>query len=291
MSDSTSYVQRFLLDELDIRGAIVQLDEVWQALLANRAYPASVRDLLGQMCAVACVIGGNLKQPGRLTIQLQGHGPVGLLVVDITETLNLRGYAKASDEAAGKTGIADLVGDGQLLLSLDMPELRHPYQSFVPIEGASISEIFEHYLTQSEQQPATLHAVSSANKSACLFLQKLPDADKKDPDGWDRIARLASTLRDEELLGLPAEEILTRLFHQETVRLFEAREVTHDWPLDWDKVRGMLRNLGRDELDALIAEHGEVLIHDDLSNHEYRLNADDVAALFAKEPVTPPTFH
>ncbi len=122
-------------------------------------------------------------------------------------------------------------------------------------------------------------------------MQKLPDADKKDPDGWDRIARLASTLRDEELLGLPAEEILTRLFHQETVRLFEAREVTHDWPLDWDKVRGMLRNLGRDELDALIAEHGEVLIHDDLSNHEYRLNADDVAALFAKEPVTPPTFH
>ena len=128
MSDSISYVQRFLLDELDIRGAIVQLDEVWQALLANRVYPNSVRDLLGEMCAVACVIGGNLKQPGRLTIQLQGHGPVGLLVVDITETLNLRGYAKASDEAAGKTGIADLVGDGQLLLSLDMPELRHPYQ-------------------------------------------------------------------------------------------------------------------------------------------------------------------
>ena len=76
MNDFTSYVQRFLLDELDIRGAIVQLDDIWQALLENRDYPAVVRDLLGEMCAVACVIGGNLKQPGRLTVQLQGHGPV-----------------------------------------------------------------------------------------------------------------------------------------------------------------------------------------------------------------------
>ena len=80
MNDSTSYVQRFQLDELDIRGAIVQLDEVWQALLENRDYPAVVRDLLGEMCAVACVIGRNLKQPGRLTFQISGHGPVSLLV-------------------------------------------------------------------------------------------------------------------------------------------------------------------------------------------------------------------
>ncbi len=291
MSESTSYVQRFLLEELDIRGAIVQLDEVWRALLENRDYPDAVRDLLGEMSAIACVVGGNLKQSGRLTMQLQGHGPVGLLVVDVTETLNLRGYAKATAEAAGKAGINDLIGDGQLLLTLDMPDQRRPYQSYVPIEGDSIGAIFEHYLTQSEQQPAALHAACSGSRAACLFLQKLPDADKKDPDGWDRVTRLAATLHADELLGLPAAEILTRLFHQETVRLFDARAVTHDWPLDWDKVRGMLRSLGRGELDALLAEHGEIVIHDDLSNHEYRLSADDVAALFADAPPEPRTLH
>jgi len=175
-----------------------------------------------------------------------------------------------------------------------MPELRRPYQSYVPIEGDTIAAIFEHYLTQSEQQPAALQAACSAGRAACLFLQKLPDADRKDPDGWDRVTRLAATLRTDELLDLPAEQILTRLFHQETVRLFDAREVTHDWPLDWDKVRGMLRALGRAELDAVLAEHGEILIHDDLSNHEYRLSADDVAALFApppEEPVKPRLLH
>lgn len=288
---SQSYIRRFLLEDLDIRGALVKLDDVWQALLENRDYPANVRDLLGAMAAVGGVIGGNLKQAGRLTIQLQGHGPVKLLVVDITEALNLRGYAKADEEAAGRSGIADLIGDGQLLLTLDMPGLRHPYQSYVPIEGDSVAEVFEHYLTQSEQQPAALHTACSANAAACLFLQKLPDADKKDPDGWDRVTRLAATIRPEELLGLDPEAILTRLFHQETVRLLDAREVTHDWPKDLDKVRDMLRSLGREELEAMLAEHGEILIHDDLSNHEYRFDADDVAALFAEPAPEPRTLH
>lgn len=288
---STSTIQRFLLEDLDIRGAIVRLDEVWKALLVNRDYAPPVRDMLGAMSAVASIIGGNLKQSGRLTIQLQGHGPVSLLVVDVTEGLNLRGYAKASDEAAGKTGIADLVGDGHLLLTLDMPGLSHPYQSYVPIEGSSVAEVFEHYLTQSEQQPAALHTAASSRSAACLFLQKLPDADRKDPDGWDRITRLAATIRDDELLGLSAEDILIRLFHQETVRLLDAREVTHEWPQNWEKVREMLRSLGRTELDAMLAEHGEILIHDDLSNHEYRFDADDVAALFAEPPAEPRTLH
>ena len=92
-------------------------------------------------------------------------------------------------------------------------------------------------------------------------------------------------------MGLSAEEILIRLFHQETVRLLDAREVTHEWPQAWDKVRDMLRSLGRAELDAMLAEHGEILIHDDLSNHEYRFDADDVAALFAEPPAEPRILH
>lgn len=291
MNSRQSYVQRFMLDELDIRGAVVVLDDVWQALLTNRNYPDSVRDLVGETCAVACVIGGNLKQPGRLTVQLQGHGPVNLLVVDITETLNLRAHAKSTDEAASQQGVRNLVGDGQLLLTLDLPELSRPYQSYVPLEGDSIAAVFEHYLTQSEQQPALLRTACSGQRAACLFLQKLPDADRKDPDGWDRVNRLVDTLRADELLTLPVETILTRLFHQESVRLFDAREVSHHWPLDWEKIRTMLRSLGRAELDAVLADNGAVLIQDELSNHEYRLSAADVDALFAEEPAAPRTLH
>lgn len=281
----TSYVQRFLLEDLDIRGAVVRLTDVWQAMQAGRSYAPPVARLLGQMSAVSAVIAGNLKQPGRLTFQITGHGPVSLLVVDCTETLNLRGYAKAEGTLAGDT-LGELVGDGRLQLSLDIEGLDQPYQSLVPLEGASIAESFEHYLAQSEQQPAGLWLACDAQGAAALFVQKMPAADLKDIDGWSRIHQLAQTVRPDELLGLRPEEILRRLFAEENVRLFEPRAVTHDWPADPVKVAAMLRGLGEDEVRAILAEHGEIIVHDDLSNHTYRFDAADVEALFK-----PPTLH
>ena len=281
----SSYVQRFLLEDLDIRGAVVRLTDVWQAMQAGRGYPQPVARLLGEMSAVSTVIAGNLKQPGRLTFQITGHGPVSLLVIDCAATLNLRGYAKAQDVPGGG-GLNELVGDGRLQLSLDIEGLEQPYQSLVPLEGESIAEVFEHYLAQSEQQPAGLWLACSAEAAVALFVQKLPGADLKDIDGWDRVQQLAHTVREDELLGLEATEILRRLFAEENVRVFEARPVTHDWPADPEKVATMLRSLGEAEVRALLEEHGEIVVHDDLSNHTYRFDAADVDALFR-----PPTLH
>src|SRR5690606_1182102 len=113
---------------------------------------------------------------------------------------------------------------------LDMPGLKEPYRSLVPLDGESIAEVFEHYLTQSEQQPAGLWLACDNGVAAGLFLQKLPGADTRDEDGWNRVSNLAATIKPEELLGLDAETLLTRLFAEEDVRLFKPREVTHDFP-------------------------------------------------------------
>ena len=285
-----SYVQRFLLEELDIRGAVVRLDDVWQAMLRDRAYAPVVASLLGQTSAVAAIVAGNLKQAGRLTIQLQGHGPVSLLVVDCTEELNLRGYAKA-DAVAHPGPLPNLLGDGRLLLTLDVASMDRPFQSYVPLEGDTIAAVFEHYLAQSEQAPARLWLAADDRSAAGLFLQKLPEADRRDPDGWNRATGLADTLQERELLALPAEEILTRLFHEETVRVFDPRPVTHHWPMDWDKIRATLRGLGQADVEAILREHGEVAVHDDLSNHSYRFSAADIAELFSAPPPSPPTVH
>ena len=280
-----SYVQRFLLEDLDIRGAVVRLTDVWQALQAGREYAPGVARLLGEMSAVATVIAGNLKQAGRLTFQISGHGPLNLLVIDCAETLNLRGYAKAEGAPSGDT-LRALVGDGRLQLTLDVPGLDQPYQSLVPLEGGSIAEVFEHYLAQSEQQPAALWLACSADAAVALFLQKLPGADQKDADGWSRAHQLANTVRDDELLGLEASAVLRRLFAEESVRVFEARRVSHDWPAEPEKVAGMLQSLGEDEVRAILAEHGEIVVHDELSNHHYRFDGAAVDALF-----TPRTLH
>lgn len=290
MNKPTSQVRRFLLEQLDIRGAVVRLDDVWQALQAGRDYPPEVARLLGQMCAVSVIVGSNLKQPGRITFQIHGEGPLRLLVVDCPETLNLRAMAKV-DGAVTDDGLRGLIGDGRMQLSLDMPSMREPWRSLVPLEGENIAEVFEHYLTQSEQQPAGLWLACDGKVAAGLFLQKLPGADERDADGWDRVHHLASTVKPEELLGLDAETLLGRLFAEEEVRVFEPRAVIHDWPREPAKVEDMLRGLGREELQAILDEHGEVVVHDDLGNHTYRYDADAIEALLTDEHGQPPTLH
>ena len=288
MSHNT--IQRFLLDELDIRGAVVRLDSVWQQLLAGRNYPAAVAELLGEMSITTVLLADNLKQPGRLTIQLRGSGPISLLVIDCNEALNLRCMAQHADTIADLPPV-ELLGHGQLLLSLDMPSMREPYQSIVPLTGDSIADIFEHYLDQSEQLASRFFLAATPQGAAGLFLQKMPGSDERDADGWARIEALAATVKDEELLTLPAEALLTRLFHEETVRVFAAQPVTSDSPEDWEKVGNMLRSLGREEVYGALAEHGEIVIRDDLANREYRFDKAAIDALFSQTPPTPPTVH
>ena len=166
-------VQRFLLDDLDIRGAIVRLDSVWQKLLTKRDYPARVERLLGEMCATTLLMADNLKEPGRLTIQLRGEGPISLLVIDCNEELNIRCLAQ-HEEAVPDVPLVDLLGKGQLVLTLALASRRDPYQSIVPLTGKTIAEVFEHYLEQSEQIPSRFFLAASSEGAAGLFLQKMP---------------------------------------------------------------------------------------------------------------------
>ena len=286
----TNIVQRFLLDDLDIRGAVVRLDSVWQQLLTRRTYPAPVIELLGQMSATALLLADNLKHPGRLTIQLRGDGPISLLVIDCNEALNIRCMAQHS-EGIEAAAVGDLLGRGQLLLSLDRPTMREPYQSIVPLDGNSIAEIFEHYLEQSEQLASRFFLAASPTGAAGLFLQKMPTTDQRDADGWVRIEALASTVKPEELLALSTEALLTRLFNEETVRVYDAQLVTHTCPEDWEKVGNILRSLGREEVYSALKDRGAIIIRDDLANHEYRFEKAAIDALFSNVPETPPTVH
>ncbi len=284
---SDSFVRRFLFETLDIRGAVVRLGDCWQHMQADRNYQPPVAQLLGEMAAVTALIAAQLKQAGRLTLQLRGTGSIQLLVMDCNEQLQMRGMAR-SNPVVLPAPIPRLLGaadGGQLLLSLDLPTAHHPYQSIVPMVGDSIAEIFEHYLEHSDQQASRLFIAASPEATACLFLQKMPDADQRDADGWQRLTHLASTVRPEELLELSPETLLTRLFHDDMshheLRLYDAHPVSYHCPEDWEKVRNMVRNLGQSDAETILAEHGEILIRDDICNRDYRFTAADVAALFA----------
>jgi len=275
-------VHPFLLEDLDIRGALVQLGPSWAAMTGRRSYAAPVRDLLGELAAVTALIGSKLKTPGRLSFQLQGHGPVSMLVMDCNEQLQLRGMAKSELTADAETSVAsvgELLGDGRLVLTLQPETAQTPYQSVVPITGNTLAAIFEHYLEQSEQQPARLWLAATADTACGLFLQKLPNADVRDPDGWNRIGQLAATARPEEL-ALPPETLLTRLFGEESVRLFAPRPAAWHCPRDEEKVRNMLLSLGREEVEAMLADAEMIAIEDEICGHEYRYGPEIVDELF-----------
>ena len=275
-------VHGFLFEDLDIRGALVQLGPSWAAMTGRRNYAAPVRNLLGELAAVTALIGSNLKTPGRLSFQLQGHGPVSMLVMDCNEQLHLRGMAKSELTADAETrvaGVGDLLGDGRLVLTLQPKTAQAPYQSVVPIVGSTLAAIFEHYLEQSEQQAARLWLAATADTACGLFLQKLPGADLRDPDGWNRIGQLAATVHPEEL-ALPPETLLTRLFHAENLRLYAPRKAAWHCPRDEEKVRNMLLSLGREEVESMLADAEMIAIEDEICGHEYRFGPEIVDELF-----------
>lgn len=272
-------VRRFLFEQLDIRGALVSLGNAWHEMQAGRDDPPAVTALLGELAAITVLIAGNLKAPGRITFQLQGHGPVSLLLVDCDEQLQLRGTARHGDAVPPAPTFQELLGDGQLILTLQT-NIGDPWQSIVPLVGNSLTEVFEHYLVQSEQQPAKLFLTATPEFSGGLFLQKLPGADAKDADGWNRIGHLAATLKPAELKQ-PAANLLMQLFAEEDIRLFDPRPVRYHCPRDEEKVLAMLKSLGRAEIEAALAEQGEIAVEDDICRQRYRFGPEVMAKLFS----------
>ena len=274
-----SRVRGFLFDRLDIRGAWVQLGDAWREMTAGRGYPEPALELLGQLAGVTTLIAANLKQAGRLTFQLRGEGAVSLLVMDCDEQLRLRGMARAPTALAAGS-LPELLGTGALTLTLDAAGMRQPYQSHVPLQGETLAAVFEHYLEQSEQTPTRLWLAANGQTAAGLFLQALPGAEARDPDGWNRLQILADTVRADELLGLGAIKLIERLFPEEDVRVYDPRPVHYHCPYDPAKIHAMLHGVGRAECESILAEQGEIRVHDDICNHEYVLDAAAVAALF-----------
>lgn len=280
MSSVKDSVSRFLLEALDIRGAVVRLEQSWARLQHGRHYPAAARTLLGEVAAVSTLIGANLKQPGRLTFQIQGDGPIPLLVMELDSQLRLRGMAKVDAPLPTGADLPAMLGDGKLVLTLQTEHSPQPYQSLVPLAGASVAEVFQSFLVQSEQQPAGLWLAADEHNAAGLFLQRMPGADARDADGWNRVLQLAATVKQQELLRLPPAELLTRLFHEEDLRLYDPRPVSYHCPQDWEKVRRIVRSIGRDQALSLAYEHGELTLQDDICNFEYRFTPQEVEALF-----------
>lgn len=274
--------QRFLLENLDIRGQVVRLGPLWRTILGRRDYPEAIRPLLADFAAIGVLIGAGLKHPGRAVLQVMGHGPVQMAVADCSRELALRAMVRLGEgyDAARHATLPQLFADGRLALTLENAVTARQFQSIVPLEGATLAECFERYFDVSEQVPTHLWVHATDREVGALILQKLPRADERDPNGWARIQQLAATA-DPSLAGLmETGPLLAHLFPEDDVRLYEPQAVTDGCGRSEEKVVAMLKGLGRAEVEATLAEHGVVAVRDEICNQDYRFTAPDIARIF-----------
>jgi len=248
-------------------------------MLAQHDYPSVLKGLLGELVAAGALLAATLKLKGSLILQIQGNGPISLLVVECTGDLTMRATAKWKGELH-QTRLAELVGQGNFVITLDPKDGNQAYQGIVPLEGDSVAEVLENYMTRSEQLETRLWLAADNTCVGGMLLQKMPARESADDDAWNRAGHLASTITSQELLALSAPDMLHRLFHGEDIRLFEAQDVRFDCTCSRDSVAGMLRMLGHDEIRSIVEEQGHVEVHCEFCNQRYEFDPVDAEQVF-----------
>ncbi|MFA7239135.1 MAG: Hsp33 family molecular chaperone HslO [Sulfuricellaceae bacterium] len=284
---SRDLLQRFLFEHSAVRGEIAQLDATWQAVLERYNYPPAVRRLLGEMMAAAALLSATLKFSGALIMQIQGSGPVSLLVVECTSDLTLRATAKWQGETAENATLAELAGTGRFVITLDPGAGKQAYQGVVALEGETVAAVLEHYMAHSEQLETRLFLAADERGAAGMLLQKMPGVHDDDLDAWNRAVRLGDTLTTEELLVLSAQAIVRRLYHAEDIRLFDPVPLCFRCSCSRWRVAAMLHMMGRDEVLAILKEQNAIEVHCEFCNQLYAFDAVDAEQLFAAEIIAP----
>ena len=272
-------LRRFIFEALPVQGRHVHLDASWRAALERQDYPAPVRALLGEAMAATALLSATLKFEGNITLQIQGNGPVHLLVVQCTSDLSLRGLARWSS-APASLSFRELVGDGRLVMTIEQSGKAERYQSIVPLEGDTLSSSLESYFARSEQLATRLWLTAGDASASGMLLQMLPDK-QGDPDAWQHVTVLSDTLKQAELADLSAQQILHRLYNEDDVRLFEGSPVAFRCQCSRDRIEDTLRGLGHDEIQSILKEQGRVDVDCEFCGRRYGFDVVDVESLFS----------
>ncbi|ARQ45708.1 Hsp33 family molecular chaperone HslO [Oxalobacter formigenes] len=297
----TDQLQKFLFQQAAVRGEFVEIGKAWSQIQSNHHYPSSVTRLLGEMIGAAALLCGNIKFNGALILQIQGDGPVRLLVVECDSALHIRATAKLDSEAviSDEASFTDLInahGRGRFVITLDPHDKvpgQQPYQGIVSLEGDTISHVIENYMKQSEQLDTRIQLAADKDVIRGLLLQKMPsqtgadglsEKNEEEENAWQHLAALASTLKPKEMLETDVDTLRHRLFWDEDVYMFDPLTPVFQCTCSRDKVAHMLKMLGEKEVNDALAEQGDLSIDCDFCGQSYPFNKDDCARIFSPEP-------
>jgi molecular chaperone Hsp33 len=284
----------FQLERSALRGRLVRLGGALDRILTRHDYPEPVGQLLGELLVLAAALAGGLRFKGTFSLQAKGSGPVSLLLADYTHDGAMRGYARFDAERidAG-SGMAALLGDGRLALTVDQGDAGAAYQSIVELTGISLTECMQTYFRQSEQLKTGLKiAVGRVAENGGwrwrgggLMVQRLADqpVDDEHQEDWHRTMLLLGTATDAELLdpGLPADALLYRLFHEEGVRVFAPQDLRFGCRCTRERVEKLLRSFPDAEVEEMRQDDGLLVVTCQFCNAGFRFDEAQLARLHA----------
>lgn len=275
---SKDILNRYLFDNADVRGQIVQLEKSYQEILSAHTYPVAIQKLLGELMAATSLLTATLKFDGDISVQVQGNGPVSLAVINGNNLQQLRGVARWDGDIDNDADMAMLMGQGYMVITLT-PTNGERYQGVVALDKPTLAECLEQYFAQSEQLPTTIRLFANGKQAAGMLLQVLP-GESEHNEQFEHLEQLTSTIKAEELFELDATEVLHRLYHQEEVRLFDPIEVSFSCTCSRERSGQALKTVSKEELDSILAEQGKIEMGCEYCNSNYSFDSIDIEALF-----------
>lgn len=281
--------QRFLFDHTNIRGEITTLDAAYKEVLSKHNYPDKVAVLLGEFMAAAAMLSDTIKFDGTLSLQVRGGGQVRTLMAECRDHRAVRAIAQYNDDFDASGAI---LGQGQMAITIE-PKDGHRYQGIVTIDDGdlTLSRVLEEYFQKSEQIRTRIWLFANKERAAGFMLQAMPisasesslDTANQDTDAWDRFAHLAETITEGEILTLPAEDMLHRLFHEEKLRLYPSHDLEFECTCSQERTGNAIFMLGHQDAQSLVREQGHIMIDCQFCHQRYAFGPDDVEALFTTD--------
>jgi molecular chaperone Hsp33 len=286
----------FHLPGRPVRGRLVRLGALADALLSRHRNAPAVTRLAGEALALAAGLSSALKYRGSFSLQAKGDGPVSMLLADCTQEGALRGYARADGERLAALlaetpapGAAALLGRGYLAFTVDQGGEMDRYQGIVDIEGETLSAMALHYFRTSEQVQYHVHLAAGQTaegwRAAALILERVAGAGGIDPeldhaaeeDAWRTATLLAGTLTEAELLddALPLDRLIWRLFGAEGVAMDRPRALAYGCRCSRAKLAGILESFPDADLDDM-AVNGDIVMTCEFCKWDFSFPRQDV---------------
>jgi molecular chaperone Hsp33 len=286
-------LHRYLFENYAVRGELVTVSETWQHIMENHDYPQPVKKILGELLVATSLLTATLKFDGDITVQLQGDGPMTLAVINGNNKQQMRGVARVQGDVPADADLKTLIGNGYLVITIT-PSEGERYQGVVGLEGDTLADCLEDYFLRSEQLPTRLFIrtgdVEGQAAAGGMLLQVLP-AQNAQADDFTHLATLTETITAEELLTLPANDVLWRLYHEEEVTLYDPQAVEFKCTCSRERCADALKTLPDEEVDSIIAEEGEIDMNCDYCGSHYIFDAMDIAAIRNNASPADPQVH